>query len=48
MIAFKDTRMYSLDVYTSDGLMSGIEINYLMDGDVLKHVFHRQVRKALT
>ena len=40
---YKDVHIHEIDFYHNGEFLNGIEIYYLVDGDILKHSLHHRV-----
>ena len=42
---YKDVRIHSIEVYENGPYISGFEVYYIVDGEVLKYSLHQMTKK---
>lgn len=44
---YKDVHIHSMDIYDNGAYLCGLEMYYLVDGDVMRYILHHRVKKAI-
>ena len=42
---YKDVHIHEIDFYHNGEFLNGIEVYYLVDGDIMKHSLHHKVQR---
>ena len=43
---YKDVHIHQMEIYESDEYLNGMEIYYLVDGDLLKYTLHHRIKRS--
>ena len=47
-IQYKDVHIHAMEIYHNGEYLNGMEIYYIVDGDVMRYILHHRIKKQAT